>query len=263
MDLRLAGRKALITGGSRGIGAAIARELAAEGADLVLVARDAAALEATRRQIGEAHPVAIEASAGDVSKGEVVEALAERFGDIDILVNNAGAVPGGDLFEVPDQRWREGWDSKVFSYIAMCRAFYPRLKARGGGVIVNILGNGSRMKRFDYICGGMANAALDFLTETLGAASHEDGIRVVGVSPGPVGTERYSKLAADRQAASGETRSYPFGRVATPEEIAAVVAFVASDRASYISGSIVTVDGGMSVSRERGRRKPPAGSEEA
>jgi NAD(P)-dependent dehydrogenase (short-subunit alcohol dehydrogenase family) len=254
MDLGLHGKRVLVTGGSRGIGAAIARAFAAEGAGLVLVARNGEALERTRNAIRADYPVAMETAIADVSVIAEVERLAARFGDIDILVNNAGAAPGGSLFDVTDARWREGWDSKVFAYISMCRAFYPLLKARGGGVIVNIVGNGSRMKRFDYICGGMANAALDFLTETLGAASPQDGIRVIGISPGPVSTERYRKLAAEREEALGEKRSYPFGRIATPEEVAAMVAFVASGQASYVSGSIITIDGGMSASRERGRR---------
>lgn len=250
MDLGLKGSTVLITGGSRGIGAGTARVLAAEGAHLILVGRDEAALSAVKADILAGAKVSVETAACDVSSGEAVLRLAEQFGPrINILVNNAGAVPGGDLFAVDEARWRAGWDTKVFAYVNMCRAFYPHLKARGGGVIVNVLGTGSLQKRFDYICGGMANASLDFFTETLGAHAPADNIRVVGVSPGPVATERYKNITEQRLK-SNPGMSLPktaFGRIATPEELGRTIAFVASPASSYTSGTIVTVDGGMSV----------------
>ena len=249
MDLGLAGKTVLITGGSRGIGAGTARVLAAEGANLILVARDEAALAQTRDQIVAASRVSVETVRCDLSVVEEVIRLAERFGPrVEVLVNNAGAVPGGDLFSVTDASWREGWNTKVFAYINMCRAFYPHLKARGGGVIVNVLGAGSRQKRADYICGGMANAALDFFTETLGAESPKDNIRVVGVSPGPVATERFRAITEQRLKANpGAVHKQPFGRIATPEELGETIAFAASARSSYTSGAIICVDGGVSV----------------
>ncbi len=130
----------------------------------------------------------------------------------------------------------------------MCRAFYTAMKQRGGGAIINVLGNGSRVKRPNYMCGGMANAALDFLTETLGARSVEDNIRVVGVCPGPVDTPRYRAVATGRgvdleKSAAG----MPFGRIASPEEIAGVIAMAASQRFGYVSGAIIVVDAGLSV----------------
>jgi NAD(P)-dependent dehydrogenase (short-subunit alcohol dehydrogenase family) len=250
MDLELRGNTVLITGGSRGIGAGTARVLAAEGADLILVGRDEAALAQTRADLVARSNVMVETVCADVSSGEEVIRLAALYGSrISILVNNAGAVPGGDLFAVPEPRWREGWDSKVFAYVNMCRAFYPHLKARGGGVIINVLGAGSQQKRFDYICGGMANASLDFFTETLGAHSPVDNIRVVGVSPGPVATERYKSIIEQRLKSNPgmSAPKTPFGRIATPEEIGQTIAFVASPRSAYTSGAIVSVDGGMSI----------------
>lgn len=250
MELGLKGSTVLITGGSRGIGAGAARVFAAEGAHLILVGRDETALSAVRTDILANEKVSVETVACDVSSGEAVLRLAEQFGPrINILVNNAGAVPGGDLFAVDEARWRAGWDTKVFAYVNMCRAFYPQLKARGGGVIVNVLGTGSQQKRFDYICGGMANASLDFFTETLGAHAPADNIRVVGVSPGPVATERYKNITEQRLK-SNPGMSLPktaFGRIATPEELGRTIAFVASPASSYTSGTIITVDGGMSV----------------
>ena len=250
MDLELRGRKALITGASAGIGAGIARSLAREGASLVLVARTRDKLEAVRASLLAAHPDAqVEIDVCDVSSGANVDALAQRHGDIDILVNNASAVPGGNLFEVDEAAWRTGWDTKVFAYVNMCRRFYPLLQARGGGVIVNIIGSGSRQKKWSYVCGGMGNAALDFFTEALGAHSPEDNIRVVGVVPGPVATERYRNITAARAARGIVEPKTPFGRIATPDEIGDAVAFFASVRAGYVSGSLHVIDAGQSVAK--------------
>jgi len=247
MDLGLAGRKVLITGASSGIGAGTAAVFAAEGANLVLVARDRARLAQTEAAVAR-HGVQVETVSVDLSAGSAIQSLAERFADADVVVNNAGAVPGGSLFDVDEQRWREGWDSKVFPYINMCRAFYLAMKQRGGGTIVNVLGNGSVVKRPNYMCGGMANAALDFLTETLGGRSAEDNIRVVGVRPGPVDTPRYRDIARQRGTDVPKLLAgMPFGRIASAEEIGGVIALAASDKFGYVSGAIVTVDAGLSV----------------
>lgn len=251
MDLGLKGRKLLVTGASAGIGAGIARSLAAEGARLVLVARTAAKLEAVRADIQTRHPAAaITFEVCDLSQRGTIDALAERHADVDGIVNNAGAIPSGNIFEIDEDRWRAGWDTKVFPYINMCRRFYPVLKARGGGVIVNILGAGSLQKKFGYICGGMGNAALDLMTETLGAHSPVDNIRVLGVCPGPVATERYLGITAQRKAQGMAPPKTPFNRIATPDEIGDMVAFLASSRCGYVSGSIHVVDGGVSIAKE-------------
>jgi NAD(P)-dependent dehydrogenase (short-subunit alcohol dehydrogenase family) len=248
MNLGLTGKSVLITGASRGIGAATARHMASEGADLILVARDPEALAKIRQDLVAEFNVSVEIAAFDLAVSANVETLAYRHSDVDIVVNNAGSVPGGGLLDVPEEQWRAGWDSKVFAYINMCRAYYPILCERGGGVIVNVIGSGSRQKRWDYICGGMGNAALDFLTEALGASSHRDNIRIVAVSPGAVDTGRLrsirSKWLEPKNAAL-----LPFGRLATPEEVAATIVFLASPRSSYASGTVVVVDGGYSASR--------------
>jgi len=245
LDLGLRGKTALITGGSRGIGAATAEVLASEGCNLILVARDALRLDAVRDKIRAAWAVDIENVVCDLSDGARIEALASAHRNVDILINNAGEVPGGSLLAVNEEQWRTGWDSKVFAYINMSRAFYPILKERGGGAIINVLGVGSRQKRFDYICGGMGNAALDFFTECLGGGSPKDNIRVVGISPGRVDTDRYHRLSADRNVG----HESPFGRLATPQEIGVTIAFAASSRSAYTSGAIIVVDGGLSVAR--------------
>jgi NAD(P)-dependent dehydrogenase (short-subunit alcohol dehydrogenase family) len=217
---------------------------------LVLAARNLDRLKRVQESILRGAPDARTwAEVCDVSESTEIEALAKRHPDVDVLVNNAGAVPSGGLLEVDEQRWRTGWDTKVFAYINAARVFYQLMKARRAGVIINISGAGARMKRADYLCAGMANSAIDFFTEALGAASPGDGIRVIGISPGPVGTERYRKIAHERLEAGEPPRRYPFGRVAEPEEIGELVAFCASDRSAYVSGTVMMIDGGISVAR--------------
>lgn len=187
----------------------------------------------------------MEIAAVDLSNGANVIGLAKQFPEIDILINNAGAVPAGSLFMIDETSWRAGWELKVFGYINMCREYYPLIKQRGGGVIINIIGIGGLTKDPMYICGAGSNAALSAFTQALGSESHLDNIRVVGVSPGPVATERLKEMARQRGDASDSPDQ--FGRRnATPEEIAAVVVFAASEQASYISGTVINVDAGAS-----------------
>lgn len=248
MDLGLAGKTALITGGSRGIGAATALVMAREGANVILVARNESALAETRARIAAVAPVRIETAVCDLRSEAAIIALSQAHGDVDILVNNAGDIPSGDLFSISDEAWRSGWDSKVFAYIRMCRVYYPLMKARGGGVIVNVSGIGAVLKRPDYLCAGMGNQAMEFLTETLGAASPPDNIRIVGVSPGAVSTERNARVMRN-WFGDDTVPDWPFGRRAEAEEIGNTIAFLASDRSGYTSGSIHVIDGGASISR--------------
>lgn len=254
MDLHLTGRKALITGASKGIGFAIARQLAEEGCRLALVSRDEARLAAARSAILTAVPQSdIAILAADVSRDDSHAAIADAHGDADILVNNAGAIPQGTLLEVDQQRWREAWDLKVFGFIGVTRAFYARMAARRAGVIINIVGMGG--ERFDagYITGAAGNASLMAFTRALGGASPRDGVRVVGINPGPVATDRMeTRLRNLAQSQFGDaerwrelTANMPFGRAGAPEEIAAATAFLASDRSAYTTGTILTIDGGL------------------
>ncbi|HMN66221.1 MAG TPA: short-chain dehydrogenase/reductase, partial [Burkholderiaceae bacterium] len=186
MDMKLAGRTALVTGGSQGIGFAIARMLAAEGCHLHLVARSGGDLEAARTRLREVADVDVRVHAIDLSQRGRVEELAARAPDIDILVNNAGSIPRGSIEEIDEDTWRQAWDLKVFGYINMCRAYYRTMKARRSGVIVNILGNGGERVDAGYIAGAAGNASLMAFTRALGGNSPVDGVRVVGVNPGPV-----------------------------------------------------------------------------
>jgi len=141
MDLKLAGKTALITGGSKGIGRATAEILAAEGCNVIIVSRTAETLAAVKSAIAQKSNVRVDTVVADLSDSKNVDRLAKDFPDIDILVNNAGAIPGGTLLNVDEATWRRAWDLKVFGYVNMCRAFYALMKARGSGVIINVVGN--------------------------------------------------------------------------------------------------------------------------
>lgn len=254
MDLYLEGKTALVTGGSRGIGYAICESLLNEGCNLVVVSRDQDRLTTATNALRQKFPDSeIRIKSGDLKKQELITQLAVEFPETGILVNNAGAIPHGSLVEVDDESWRDGWELKVFSQIRMTRAFYAPMKHRGGGVVINVIGVAGERLMSNYICGSSGNAALIAFTKAVGSTSPADGIRVVGVNPGPILTDRLRlrlKQRAQEELGDPErweelVKSYPFGRPGDPVEVANTVTFLASPRAGYISGSIVNVEGGM------------------
>ena len=252
MDLGLQGQTAVVTGASKGIGLAIARALAAEGCAVQIVSRSRSAIEGAAQSLRQQYAVAVTAHALDLSRSESVSAMLEATGTPDILVNNAGAIPGGDLQAVDEARWRAAWDLKVFGYINLCRACYAAMRRKRKGVIVNVTGLAADRLDTGYIAGSTGNAALNAFTRTLGSYSIEDGIRVLAVSPGAVETERLVTLmrtrAADKLGDPERWREFvkglPLGRPASVEEVANVVVFAVSGAASYLSGTVITVDGG-------------------
>lgn len=248
MDLGLAGRHAIVTGASKGIGLATAQTLASEGCRVTLVARSGNELALAADRIG----AGATSFPADLSQGKDVDRLWEEVGTPDILVNNAGAIPSGDIATVQDAAWRSAWDLKVFGYINMCRHAMATMTQRRSGVIINIIGSGGEKPTPAYIAGAGGNAALMAITRALGSTSIASGVRLVGINPGPILTARLETMLrvnaaqslgdAERWHELIDTR-YPPGK---PEQIAALVAFLASDLSGNTSGTIVTADGGAS-----------------
>lgn len=256
MDLELRGRRALVTGASKGIGLAVGEVLVAEGCDVVLVARDAERLEKAAAKLRSLGGGSVMAVAADLGKAADQAALASEFGSVDILVNNAGSNPPGEIDDIPEDVWRRAWDLKVFGYINMTRAFYSKMKERKSGVIINVIGNSGERMQSRYILGSSGNSALMSMTKALGARSPDHNVRIVGVNPGLTATDRamfmlegWSRDAfgtPDRWQDFVAKLDLPFGRMGEAKEVAETVVFLASPRASYVSGTIVTVDGGAS-----------------
>ena len=190
----------------------------------------------------------------DLTEADSQKILYENCKDINILINNAGDIPSGSLFDIDEESWRRGWELKVFGYINLCRGFYPLIKKNGGGVIINNIGNGGEIFDPLYIAGAAGNSSLMSFTKALGGNSLEDNIRVIGVNPGPVETERIYKilknrslkLYGDENHVQELLKSYPLGRPAHVREISDLIAFLVSEKSGYTSGTVFTVDGGIS-----------------
>jgi NAD(P)-dependent dehydrogenase (short-subunit alcohol dehydrogenase family) len=253
MDLGLKGKTVLITGASKGIGLACAKAFAAEGCNLHLASRDSGRLEEAKALVLANAKVNITLHPVDLSKPGSANALTAAVGHIDVLVNNAGAIPGGSVEVVDEARWREAWDLKVFGYINMTREVLPAMMKRKNGVIVNVIGLAGAKPSFDYICGATGNAAIMAFTKGIGGGSTSHGVRVLGVNPTATRTDRIITLTKARAKTTlgDESRweellaNMPFGRIAETEEVADVVVYCASDRASYLSGTVIDIDGGQ------------------
>jgi NAD(P)-dependent dehydrogenase (short-subunit alcohol dehydrogenase family) len=249
MELGLKGKTAVVTGASRGIGRAVAEVLAEEGCNLIVAARDGAMLAELAGTLTSTFGVEVRPHQADLALSAEQMQLVEIAGDAEIWINNAGDIPGGSITAIDEKSWREGWELKVFGYINICRAVYARMKARGAGVIVNVIGDAGNNPFAEYIAGCSGNAALIAMTEALGRESFKHGVRVISVNPAATLTDRVEKLwRARAKAQFGDAdkweefgKSHPWGRPATAREVADVVAFMASDRASYVSGTGITL----------------------
>jgi 3-oxoacyl-[acyl-carrier protein] reductase len=252
LDLNLKGRVALITGASKGIGAAVAEALAEEGVNFHLAARSADQLDALANDLRAKHGVEVTTHACDLSKYEEVLALAAACPAPDILVNNAGAIPAGNLQDISQDRWKAAWDLKVFGYIGLTRAILPKMYERKSGVVICVIGAAAFGPNPNYIAGCMANVALNMFVSCLGADAMDHGVRVVACNPGATASERQTYLvreAARRKFGDPERYTelmtqYPGGRPATCAEVAATVTFLASDKSSYTSAAGITIDAG-------------------
>jgi len=253
MELGLSDKVAIVTGASRGIGRAIAEELARERAKLVLVARSEPLLAALADAV-EVDALAIPIDLRETSSARaVVDATIERFGRIDVLVNDAGATKRGDFLELTDDEWADGFALKFFGAMRLSRAAWPHLRETRGA-IVNVVGIGGRTAKGEFTIGGSVNAALLNLTKALADRGIADGVRVNAVNPATTATERLKTrihaLATEHgveetEAARRMTASMGIARFAEPAEIARAVTFLASSAASFCQGAILDVDGGL------------------
>jgi len=252
MDLGLRSKKVLVTGGTRGIGRACAHAFAEEGCDIVVTGRDNSSVAAAVSELGKGVNVSVRGFAGDLGKAGDRERLFREFGDVDILVNNAGAIPGGGLLDLSMETWDAAWSLKVDGYIHLTQLYLGMMKARGNGVIVNIIGGGGRSPRYDYVCGATGNAALMAFTGAVGGKSGDWGVRVFGINPSATKTDRIVSLSKARaKAAHGDENRWeemlsglPLNRLADPGEIARAAVFLASPACGYVSGATLDVDGG-------------------
>lgn len=254
MELGLHGKIALVTGGSKGIGLATAHSFAREGiGTLHLAARSEEGLSKAKDDITQKYGTRIVIHPMDLSVTQNAMELASLAKEADILVNNAADSTPGPLDKLTDQDWRNSLDMKIFSYVTLTREMYKHMKQRGHGVIVNDIGNSGENWDANYIVGTTGNAAMMAFTRGVGGCSLDDGIRVVGVNPGPVATDRMVKMMKRRALDwyNDESRweelfdKYPAKRAASAEEVADLIVWLSSERAAYITGTIVTIDGGI------------------
>ena len=246
----------VISGGSRGIGRAIAMSFAREGAQTVLAASSPEHLAAAQKAIAQAGGIEPMTVAGNLKElaacQEVLRRVSERFKRCDILVNNAGATRAGNFLELPDEAWLDGYALKFFGMVRLSRLFWPLLKASQGHV-VNIIGGAARTVEPEFLIGGSVNSAASNFTKGLSRLGMRDGINVNAIHPGATATERTEHLLQQRAAAQGKTvealRAETLAksgarRMATPEDVAELTLFLCTERARHIQGTATAVDGG-------------------
>ena len=259
MDLKLRDKTVVVTGGSKGIGYACAEAFLSEGANVTIVSRSRANLDAAAERLPRsAHPLrTIAADLTAASEAErMIEAVERASGAIDVLINSAGAARRYAPSDLSAQAWHDAMDAKFFSYVHPIDAVLKRMLPRKRGVIVNVIGMGGKIASAVHLPGGAANSALMLATVGLAATFGASGIRINGINPGATLTDRVheglkaeSKLTGVAEAellAKNEAR-IPLRRYAKPEEIARVALFLASEQAGYVTGAIVSMDGGLSA----------------
>ena len=258
MDLLIKGRRALVTGASLGIGRAVADELAREGCDVAMVARTEDTLRKAADDIARATGKRVVAVPADASVPEAVasavaQATQALGGPIDILVNNAGSTPEDGIDRLDFDKWQYSVALKQFGYARFAQLVLPAMRAQKWGRIVNVIGRSGHQPRPVYLAGGSVNAGLLSFTKALAEDCAKDNVLVTGVNPGPIDTPRWQSLREAAVRTRGVTAEQydgraiagvPLGRIGTSEEVAAVVLFLCSERASFVTGEIINIDGG-------------------
>jgi NAD(P)-dependent dehydrogenase (short-subunit alcohol dehydrogenase family) len=259
MPGEFAGKVAVITGGSRGIGREIAVDFAKAGAQTVIVSSSDANLAAAAKTIGAAGGPAPLAITADLRKLEGIQQVFDtvkfKFGRCDILVNSAGATKAGNFVDLPDEAWMDGYALKLFGCVRMCRAFWPMLKS-ANGFVVNIGGGAARSPGADFSIGASVNAAMGNFSKALSQQGKKDGVNVNVIHPGSTETERFYQLLEQRSKASGKpvdqlkqeaTVKDGLRRLGKAEDISALTLFLCSEKSRHIQGTAIAVDGGSTV----------------
>lgn len=256
MDLGLKNKHVLITGGSKGIGFSCAKLYLQEGARVSLLSRSEDNLIQAKKELdslGEVNIFPIDLVQVGLAQ-ILINQIEEKIGQIDILVNSAGAAKRTPAFELTEEAWHSAINAKFFTYIHAMNAVLPKMAERGSGVVVNVIGMGGKVATTIHIAGGAANAALMLATTGLAQAYGPKGVRVVAVNPGLTITERLkegiqtdarSQGITPEEALNAASSKMPLGRIALPEEIADAVVYLSSDRASYVNGATLAMDGGL------------------
>jgi NAD(P)-dependent dehydrogenase (short-subunit alcohol dehydrogenase family) len=260
LDLQLSGKTAIVTGGSAGIGLAIARGLYSEGVNVAIAARNSerldkavADIQSLPTSVAKVIPISADLTQAE-SIERVVSTTLAQFGKIDILINNAGSARAGSFLEINDDTFLDAWNLKLLGYIRLVRAVVPHLKSQRDGRIINIIGGAGRTPRPAFLPGGTTNAALINFTRGIAKELAQDNIRINAISPGLTATERAERLAAQNAQARGisveefkaaSLQAIPLGKIVKPEEIASLALFLVSDLASSITGAEILVDGGQ------------------
>jgi len=259
MDLGIKGRNALITGGSQGIGRACAEALAEEGVNIVIVARDPERLASAAEEISTNRTGYVTPITGDLTNVADIERIVAEaettLGQIDILVNNAGSAPLGRIGDLTDDTWQACFDLKLMGYVRCSRAVLRSMCRRKWGRIINIIGRGGHFPTAKYIAGGAINAAILNITQALAEECGPHNVLVNGVNPAATATERWNTLVRQRMKITGQTeeeireasaKHIPLGRIGAPEDIASMVAYLCSEKAGFVNGSLIDIDGGVS-----------------